>query len=200
MQSVIIPRDLIIAHVSLDTLEMEAIARVMTCFIYFSFLVYRHISKVLLKLDFVTYYWERASNCLCEFPWELGGETTLIRTREIGKLRYDCSEDLLDDRKESLKFSTPLDVSSEKRTKYWFSLTIGILTSPHLRNRNSIYPWEIRNFYPVSSKNALRERLNALQVNGTHGRRDVMLARGLNQRFPSRHLSSAMIEIYARLG
>ena len=32
MLSVIIPRDLIIAPVSLDTLEMEVIARVMTCF------------------------------------------------------------------------------------------------------------------------------------------------------------------------
>ena len=54
MLSAIILRVLIIAPVSLDTLEMEAIARVMTCFIYFSFLVYRHISEVLLKLDFVT--------------------------------------------------------------------------------------------------------------------------------------------------
>ena len=30
-------------------------------------------------------------------------------------LRFDCSEDLLDDRKKSLKCITPLDVSSEKK-------------------------------------------------------------------------------------
>jgi len=39
MQSVIIPRDLIIAPVNLDTLEMEVIALVMTClydlFVYY---------------------------------------------------------------------------------------------------------------------------------------------------------------------
>ena len=38
MFSVITPRDLIIAPVSLDTLEMEEIARVMTCFIHSLFI------------------------------------------------------------------------------------------------------------------------------------------------------------------
>ena len=66
--------------------------------------------------------------------------------------RYDCSEDLLDDRRGSLKFITPLDVSFEKSTKYWFSMTIEILTSPNLRNWNSM---SVRNpkFLSVSSLN-----------------------------------------------
>ena len=52
--------------------------------------------------------------------------------------QYQCSGDLLDDRRGSLKFITPLDVSFEKRTKYWLSMTIGVLTSSNLRNWNSV--------------------------------------------------------------
>ena len=40
---------------------------------------------------------------------------------------YDCPKNLLDDRKESLQFITPLDVSFQNRTKDLFSMTIGIL-------------------------------------------------------------------------
>ena len=49
MLSVIIPRDLIIVPVSLDTLEMEVIARVMTCFILslFTDIKLRYFSVVL---------------------------------------------------------------------------------------------------------------------------------------------------------
>ena len=42
--------------------------------------------------------------------------------------RCDCSEDLLDGRKESLKLITPLDVPSGESSNHWISMTIEVLT------------------------------------------------------------------------
>ena len=81
--------------------------------------------------------------------------------------RYECSEDLLDDRRGSLKFITPLDVSFEKSTKYWFSMTTGILASPNLWNWNSICVRSL-NFYP-----SLRQTLLLAMI------LKVILARGV---------------------
>ena len=97
--------------------------------------------------------------------------------------RYECSGDLLDDRSGSLKFITPLDVSFEKSTKYWFSMTTGILASPNLWNWNSICVRSL-NFYP-----SLRQTLLlAMILKVSDAKRDVILARGVYQSFPWRRL------------
>ena len=96
--------------------------------------------------------------------------------------RYECSGDLLDDRSGSLKFITPLDVSFEKSTKYWLSMTTGILTSSNLRNWNSIC---VRNLQFYLS---LRRTLLLAILKVTDARHDVILAGGLHHRFPWRHL------------
>ena len=87
-------------------------------------------------------------------------------------LRYDCSEDLLDYRKNSLKCITPLDVSSEKKGPNTGLLwQVGILASSNLRNRKSI---SVRNskFSSVSSKKTLRV-LAILKVNDAMWRHTV---------------------------
>ena len=75
---------------------------------------------------------------------------------------------------------TPVDVSFQKSTKDWFSMTTGILKSLNPRNRNSISVISSK-FLFVSSMNTL---LAILKV--TDARRDVILAGGLNHRFPWR--------------
>ena len=96
--------------------------------------------------------------------------------------RYECSEDLLDDRRGSLKFITPLDASFGKSTKYWLSMTKEILTSSNLRT-GAVYAWEIPNFYPP-----LRRTLLLTIFKVTDARHDVILTGGLHHRFPWRHL------------
>ena len=61
-------------------------------------------------------------------------------------------------------------------------MTIGIFKSQNPRNRNSISV-KNSNFLSVSSMNTL---LAILKV--TDARRDVILAGGMNHRFPWRHL------------
>ena len=72
------------------------------------------------------------------------------------------------------------DVSFQKSTKVWFSMTTGILKSLNPRNRNSISVISTK-FLFVSSMNTL---LATLKV--TDARRDVILTGGLNHRFPWR--------------
>ena len=66
-------------------------------------------------------------------------------------------------------------------------MTIGILKSPDPRNWSSIYVINLK-FLSVSSMNTL---LAILKV--TDAKRDVILAGGLNRRFPWRHLPSWFI-------
>ena len=72
------------------------------------------------------------------------------------------------------------DVSFQKGTKVWFSMTTGILKSLNPRNRNSISVISTK-FLFVSSMNTL---LATLKV--TDARRNVILTGGLNHRFPWR--------------
>ena len=67
-------------------------------------------------------------------------------------------------------------------TKVWFSLTTVILTSPNPRNRNSI-SMTMSKLLSVASMNTL-----FAIVKVTDARHDVILVRGLNHRFPRRHL------------
>ena len=98
--------------------------------------------------------------------------------------QYQCSKDLLDDRRGSLKFITPLDVSFGKSTKYWLSMTKEILTSSNLRNWNNTCVRNLQ-FYP-----SLRRTLLLAILKVTDARRDVIMARGLHRRF---HLSPESI-------
>ena len=91
--------------------------------------------------------------------------------------QYRCSEDLLDDRRGSIKFITPLDVSFGKSTKYWLSMTTGILTSSNLRNWNNTC---VRNLQLYLS---LQRTLLLAILKVTDARRDVIMARGLHRRF-----------------
>ena len=98
--------------------------------------------------------------------------------------RYECSEDLLDDRRGSLKFITPLDVSFGKSTKYWLSMIIEILTSSNLRNWNSICARNPK-YLSVSSTNTFARYFES------HWRetwRHTGRIGGLHHRFPWRHL------------
>ena len=92
-------------------------------------------------------------------------------------LRYDCSEDLLDDRKKSLKCITLMDVSSEKKDQTLVFYDNRDLSIVKFKKSEKYIREKFEIFILLSSTKTLRV-LAILKV--TDARGDVILSRRLN--------------------
>ena len=99
-------------------------------------------------------------------------------------LRCDCSEDLLDNRKKSLKCFTSLDVPFEKRAQtmvFYDNRDLSIVKF----KKSEKYIREKLEISSVSSTETLQVILKVTDASG-----DVIQSRRLNHWFPWRHLPS----------